>query len=54
MATFMPTWSDWLDYFGADAIGSLIGLWLKFCVSLFKKLFRSLRTIAGNLTAFGP
>lgn len=30
----MPPWSDWLDYFGADAIGRVVGLWLKFCFKL--------------------
>ena len=30
----MPPWSDWLDYFGADAIGRVVGLWLKFCFGL--------------------
>jgi len=38
MAVYMPPW-DWLDYAGADAIGGLIGLWLKFCVSIPKKVF---------------
>jgi hypothetical protein len=36
MATFMPPWVDWLDYFGADAIGSVVGLWLRFCLNLPK------------------
>jgi len=33
----MP-WFEWLDYVGADAMGRLIGLWLRFCVSLPRRL----------------
>ena len=48
MATFMPPWSDWLDYFGADAIGRVVGLWLKFCFSLPKFLLSRLRILSGS------
>ena len=34
----MPPWFDWPDYLGTDAMGQLIGLWLRFCVSLPRKL----------------
>lgn len=33
----MP-WFEWLDYMGADAMGRLVGLWLRFCLSLPRKL----------------
>lgn len=36
----MPPWFDWLDYIGANAIGRVIGLWFRFCVSLPRNLFR--------------
>jgi hypothetical protein len=48
MATFMPPWSDWLDYFGADAIGRVVGLWLKFCFGLPKFLLSRFRTLSRN------
>src|SRR5579862_813918 len=48
MATFMPPWSDWLDYFGADAIGRVVGLWLKFCFGLPKFLLSRFRTLSSN------
>jgi hypothetical protein len=48
MATFMPPWSDWLDYFGADAIGRVVGLWLKFCFGLPKFLLSRFRILARN------
>jgi hypothetical protein len=34
----MPPWVDWLDYFGADGLGRLTGLWLNFCLSLSRRL----------------
>src|SRR5208337_3319126 len=48
MAEFMPPWFDWLDYIGADAIGRVIGLWFRFCVSLPRNLFR---LVIGTTTA---
>ena len=48
MATFMPPWSDWLDYFGADAIGRVVGLWLKFCFGLPKFLLSRSRILSRN------
>lgn len=36
----MPPQFDWLDYRGADAIGSVMGLWFRFCMSLLRNLFR--------------
>lgn len=48
MATFMPPWSDWLDYFGADAIGRVVGLWLKFCFGLPKFLLSRFRLLSRN------
>ena len=48
MATFMPPWSDWLDYFGADAIGRVLGLWLKFCFGLPKFLLSRFRILSRN------
>lgn len=48
MATFMPPWPDWLDYFGADAIGRVVGLWLKFCFGLPKFLLTRFRTLSRN------
>ncbi len=48
MATFMPAWSDWLDYFGADAIGRVVGLWLKFCFGLPKFLLSRFRIFSRN------
>lgn len=48
MATFMPPWSDWLDYFGADAIGRVVGLWLKFCFGLPKFLLSRLKILSRN------
>jgi hypothetical protein len=44
----MPPWFDWLDYIGADAIGRVIGLWFRFCVSLLRNLFR---LVIGTTTA---
>ncbi len=44
----MPPWFDWLDYIGADAIGRVIGLWFRFCVSLPRNLFR---LVIGTTTA---
>ena len=41
----MPYWADWLDYFGADAVGRLIGLWVRLCLLPFRMVSRSL---AGN------
>ena len=35
----MPSQFDWLDYTGADAIGSVIGLWFRFCMSLSETCF---------------
>ena len=46
MATLMPPWSDWLDYFGADAIGRVVGLWLKFCFGLPKFLLSRFRILS--------
>jgi hypothetical protein len=34
----MPPWFDWPDYLGTDAIGRLIGWWLRFCVLLPRRL----------------
>ena len=34
----MPPWFVWPDYLGTDAMGRLIGWWLRFCVSLPRKL----------------
>jgi hypothetical protein len=48
MATFMPPWADWLDYFGADAIGRVVGLWLKFCFRLPKFLLSRFRILSRN------
>jgi hypothetical protein len=48
MATLMPLWSDWLDYFGADAIGRVVGLWLKFCFSLPTFVFSRSSILTGN------
>jgi len=36
----MPPQFDWLEYRGADVIGSVIGLWFRFCMSLPRNLFR--------------
>jgi hypothetical protein len=36
----MLYWADWLDYFGADAVGRLIGLWLRVCLGPFRMFFR--------------
>jgi hypothetical protein len=44
----MPPQFDWLDYRGADAIGSVIGLWFRFCMSLLRALFR---LVIGTTTA---
>jgi len=44
----MPPQFDWLDYRGADAIGSVIGLWFRFCISLLRNLFR---LVIGTTTA---
>ena len=44
----MPPQFDWLDYRGADAIGSVIGLWFRFCMSLLRNL---LRLVIGTTTA---
>lgn len=45
----MPPWVDWLDYFGADAIGRVVGLWLRFCFRLPKFLWSRLRVLFGNV-----
>lgn len=50
MATFMPPWSDWLDYFGADAIGRVVGLWLKFCFGLPRFLLSRFRIVSRTLS----
>jgi len=42
----MRPWVDWLEYSGADAIGRVIGLWFRFCLSLLKNTFRPLTTTA--------
>jgi hypothetical protein len=39
----MPPRADLLDYFGADAIGGVVGLWLRFCVNLPRLLLSHLR-----------
>ena len=44
----MPPWVDWLDYFGADAIGRVVGLWLRFCFSIPKLLFSRLKIHSRN------
>jgi hypothetical protein len=44
----MPPWLDWFDYFGADAVGKLMGLWLRFWFSLPGRLFRFLTGTARN------
>jgi len=44
----MPPWADWLDYFGADAIGRVVGLWLKFCFRLPKFLLSRFRILSRN------
>jgi hypothetical protein len=44
----MPPWSDWLDYFGADAIGRVVGLWLKFCFGFPKFLLSRSRILSRN------
>ncbi len=44
----MPPQFDWLDYRGADAIGNVIGLWFRFCMSLLRTLFR---LVIGTTTA---
>jgi hypothetical protein len=44
----MPPWVDWIDYFGADAIGGVVGLWLRFCFSLPKRLCSRLRILSRN------
>lgn len=48
MATVMPPWVDWLDYFGADAIGRVVGLWLKFCFGVPKLVLSRLRILSRN------
>ena len=53
MATFMPPWVDWLDYFGADAIGKVVGFWLRFCFSLPRLLLSRLRIRARNTSESG-
>ena len=45
----MPPWPEWLDYFGADAIGRLIGLWLRFLLFLVKALFYPFRYLSRTL-----
>ena len=44
----MRPWFDWLEYLGADAIGRVIGLWFKFCLSLLKNSVRLLTRTARN------
>lgn len=44
----MRPWFDWLEYLGADAVGRVIGLWFKFCLSLVKNAFRLLTRTARN------
>jgi hypothetical protein len=51
----MPPWLDWLDwlkwdYIGAGALGKIIGVWFRFCVSIVLKLFRWTLTITKSLT----
>jgi hypothetical protein len=46
----MPPWLDWLDYFGADAIGRVVGLWLRFCLTCAKRLFCLLRSLVTGLS----
>ncbi len=41
----MTPWVGWLDYFGADGLGRLTGLWLKFCLSLPRRLVRLLARV---------
>jgi|SRR5579863_609494 len=48
MATSMPPWADWLDYFGADAVGRVVGLWLKFCFRLPNFLLSRFRILSRN------
>lgn len=43
---FMEPRLDWLDYFGADGLGRLTGLWLKFCLSLPRRIVRLLARVA--------
>ncbi len=45
----MSPWSDWLDYFGADAIGRVVGLWLKFCFGLPKFLLSRFGILTRNI-----
>ena len=44
----MPPWVDWLGYFGADAIGRVVGTWLRFCFSLPKLLLSRLKALSRN------
>ena len=44
----MQPWLDWLDYFGADGLGRLTGLWLKFCLSLPRRLVHLLGRLCKN------
>ena len=41
----MPPWLDWVDHFGADALGRLTGLWLNFCLSLPRRFVHLLARV---------
>ena len=49
----MQPWLDWLDYFGADGLGRLTGLWLKFCLSLPRRLVHLLGGLWRNNPRLG-
>jgi hypothetical protein len=51
----MPPWLDWLDWLkwdciGAGSLGKILGVWFGFCISIVRKLFRWMLSIANSST----